>query len=89
MGLENGTSSNLAMECFRPQPILAHQVLTKARLEGLHALRCRRFRDGLLRNVVPCRNEGVGIVDGNASGWLTVLPLKQEGYDMSAVQFRD
>ena len=29
------------------------------------------------------------IVKGNASGWLTVLPLRQEGYDMSAMQFRD
>ena len=29
------------------------------------------------------------IVQGNASGWLTVLPLKQEGYDLSSVEFRD
>ena len=29
------------------------------------------------------------IVKGNASGWLTLLPLRQEGYDMSATQFRD
>ena len=29
------------------------------------------------------------IVEGHASGWLTVLPLRQESYDMSATQFRD
>ncbi len=29
------------------------------------------------------------IVKGEASGWLTVLPLRADGYDMSAVQFRD
>ena len=29
------------------------------------------------------------IVKGGASGWLTVLPLREEGYDMSATQFRD
>ena len=29
------------------------------------------------------------IVKGNASGWLTVLPLRQEGYDLSSTQFRD
>ena len=29
------------------------------------------------------------IVTGGASGWLTVLPLHEEGYDMSATQFRD
>ena len=28
------------------------------------------------------------IVKGNASGWLTVLPLRQEGYNLSATQFR-
>ena len=27
------------------------------------------------------------IVKGNAFGWLTVLPLQQEGYDLSATQF--
>ena len=27
------------------------------------------------------------IVKGGASGWLTVLPLREEGYDMSATQF--
>ena len=26
---------------------------------------------------------------GGASGWLTVLPLREEGYDMSATQIRD
>ena len=26
---------------------------------------------------------------GNASGWLTVLPLREEGYDLSATQFQD
>ena len=29
------------------------------------------------------------IVNGGASGWLTVLPLREEGYDLSATQFRD
>ena len=29
------------------------------------------------------------IVKGNASGWLTVLPLRQEGYDLTSTQFRD
>ena len=29
------------------------------------------------------------IVRGNASGWLTVLPLKREGYDLSSTEFRD
>ena len=29
------------------------------------------------------------IVKGDASGWLTVLPLREEGYDMSATQFQD
>ena len=29
------------------------------------------------------------IVKGSASGWLTVLPLCQEGYDMSSTQFQD
>ena len=29
------------------------------------------------------------IVKGGASGWLTVLPLRKERYDMSATQFRD
>ena len=26
---------------------------------------------------------------GGASGWLTVLPLREDGYDLSATQFRD
>ena len=30
-----------------------------------------------------------GIEKGGASGWLTVLPLREEGYDMSATQFQD
>ena len=29
------------------------------------------------------------IVKGNASGWLTVIPLRQEGYDLTSTQFRD
>ena len=29
------------------------------------------------------------IVKGKASGWLMVLPLQADGYDMSATQFRD
>ena len=29
------------------------------------------------------------IVKGNASGWLTVLPLRQEGYDLTLTKFRD
>ena len=29
------------------------------------------------------------ITDGEASGWLTVLPLVSEGFDLSATQFRD
>ncbi|XP_065195711.1 uncharacterized protein LOC135827115 [Sycon ciliatum] len=29
------------------------------------------------------------IVRGNASGWLMVLPLKREGYDLSSTEFRD
>ena len=29
------------------------------------------------------------IVDGDCSGWLTVLPLAAEGFDLSATQFRD
>ena len=29
------------------------------------------------------------IVKGEASGWLTVLPLQADGYDLSATQFRD
>ena len=29
------------------------------------------------------------IVKGNASGWLTVLSLRQEGYDLTSTQFRD
>ena len=29
------------------------------------------------------------VVKGNASGWLTVLPLRQEGYDLTSTQFRD
>ena len=29
------------------------------------------------------------IISGEASGWLTVLPLADEGYDLSATQFRD
>ena len=48
-------------------------------------------RSKVLRAALPRRQQRTlnRIVDGNASGWLTVLPLKQEGYDMSAVQFRD
>ena len=29
------------------------------------------------------------VVKGSASGWLTVLPLRQEGYDLTSTQFRD
>ena len=29
------------------------------------------------------------IISGEASGWLTVLPLAMEGFDLSATQFRD
>ena len=29
------------------------------------------------------------ITDGEASGWLTVLPLASEGFDLSGTQFRD
>ena len=29
------------------------------------------------------------IVKGEASGWLTVLPLQADGYDMTALQFHD
>ena len=29
------------------------------------------------------------VVDGDCSGWLTVLPLAAEGFDLSAMQFRD
>ena len=29
------------------------------------------------------------ITDGEASGWLTVLPLASEGFDLSGMQFRD
>ena len=29
------------------------------------------------------------IIEGDTSGWLTVLPLAEEGYDLSATQFWD
>ena len=29
------------------------------------------------------------VVKGSAPGWLTVLPLRQEGYDLTSTQFRD
>ena len=29
------------------------------------------------------------IIEGESSGWLTVLPLASEGFDLSATQFRD
>ena len=37
----------------------------------------------------PQRRTLQRIVRSGGSGWLTVLPLRQEGYDMSATQFRD
>ena len=38
---------------------------------------------------VPQRRTLYHIVKGGASGWLTVLPLREEGYNLSATQFRD
>lgn len=29
------------------------------------------------------------IIQGNASGWLTVIPLREENFDLSATEFRD
>ena len=29
------------------------------------------------------------IIKGEASSWFTVLPLADEGYDLTAIQFRD
>ena len=37
----------------------------------------------------PQRRTLYRIVKGGASGWLTVLPLREEDYDLSATQFCD
>ena len=37
----------------------------------------------------PQRRTLQRIVKSGASSWLTVLPLREEGYDLSATQFRD
>jgi len=44
----------------------------------------------LIDNLPPAEQRTLSrIVNGNASGWLTVLPLRQEGYDLTSTQFRD
>ena len=44
----------------------------------------------LIASLLPLAQRTLSrVVKGNASGWLTVLPLRQEGYDLTSTQFRD
>lgn len=72
---------------------------------GEHNAQCRRVQQKaqaeardraevdlkVLLNKMPATQQRTlsRIVHGNASTWLTVLPLSAEGFDLSATQFRD
>ena len=52
---------------------------------------CFEIQSETVIEQLPTRQQKVlkRILDGNMSSWLSVLPTQQDGYDLSAQQFRD
>ena len=73
--------------------IIDHDYHCRSALKAARVQRETREKDLLafVLTTMPSaqRRTLTRIIDGEASGWLTVMPLASEGFDLSATQFRD
>ena len=77
------------------EDISIHDHHQKCRKVASEASRARDERASLISQEIVASLSTLAqrtlsrVVKGSASGWLTVLPLRQEGYDLTSTQFRD
>ena len=75
--------------------VMSHDYLVNCRLTlrkaQIAANKLNKERlSTLLDNMPAAQNRCLSrIIEGESSGWLTVLPLASGGFDLSATQFRD